>query len=833
VDKLVLNSPVMGWDGERNEPRVCHQELRECGATKRTGSRPGDEGMTPSYSGGEAYPLEGMRVLDLSRHLPGAYATKLLVDAGADVVKVEPEGGDPLRSWTLSHVDLHGEDGGLFHYLCTSKRSVVGRPSDAEEWAENADVVVEDLPTGQIDIEKIRGSWPGLVVVSITPFGRAGPWADRTATEFTLQGWCGSIGGRGEPGRIPIQAGGRLGEWVTGVFAATAAVAAWRQARLHGRGDHVDVSMLESMIRVTKPFGLLNKGIGAPTNQLYYQVPGIMPTADGQIGVCLMTRQNYSDFVSLIGHPELDTDELARAEVRFQRRDELLPLAFAWTAARSSDEVAEIFTSVGIVVAPIGNGDNLPYLEQCRATGTFVTNPSGGFPQPRVPYRLSGAPTRPLGPAPDLPRESGPPTWVEPRSKQSSAAPEAVAELPLAGIRVIDFTMWWAGPEATDLLAGLGADVIKVESIRRPDMFRTLTARPGDERWWEYSMGFHVSNRNKRGITLDVQDPDGLALTWRLIRTADVVIENFKPQVFEGLGLTWEAIHQAAPRAVFVRMPGFGLSGPWRDRGAYAPTIEMVTGHASTTGFSPTEPIAPSGPADPNAGLHAAFATLVAIEARDRTGVGMFVEAPMFEAGVSVAAEAVIETSVYGNLLRPAGNRTQHATPQGVFECRGAQRWVALAVEDDEQWVQFAVVTGLDEVVSGGAGYRERLVAEERIEAHLAEWCHSKDRDEIVRLLAERGVPVAPVLFTTEVDTIPQLWSRHFLQRVEHPLTGSELHPTHPFRFASWGAISSIRTAAPTLGQHTEEVLAELGVGPHELKRLSERGVIGTALVTG
>ena len=786
--------------------------------------------MTPSYSGGEGYPLEEMRVLDLSRRLPGAYATKLLVDAGADVVKVEPEGGDPLRGWTLSDVDLHGEDGGLFRYLCASKRSVVGTPSEVVGWAEHADVVVEDLPSGQLDIEEVRKDRPGIVIVSVTPFGRTGPWAERTATEFTMQGWCGSIGGRGEPGRIPIQAGGRLGEWVTGVFAATAIVAAWRRARLHGVGDHIDVSMLESMIRVTKPFGLLNKGIGAPTNQLYYQVPGIMPTADGQIGVYLMSRQNYSDFVSLIGHPELDTDELARAEVRFLRRAEVLPLAFEWTSVRSSAEVAELFNSVGIVVAPIGDGANLPYLEQCRATGTFVANPSGGFPQPRVPYRLSGAPTRPLGPAPDLPRDSGPPAWANPRSIKLPTVAGALPDFPLAGIRIIDFTMWWAGPEATDLLAGLGADVIKVESTRRPDMFRTLTARPDDERWWEYSMGFHVSNRNKRGITLDLQQSDGLALAWSLIRSADVVIENFKPHVFEGLGLTWEAIRKAAPQAVFVRMPGFGLSGPWRDRGAYAPTIEMVTGHASTTGFSPTEPIAPSGPADPNAGLHAAFATVVALEARDRTGLGMLVESPMFEVGMSVAAEVVIENFVYGNLLRPAGNRGQHATPQGVYECHGDRRWVAISVEDDEQWVQLAAVTGLDETVPGGADYRQRLEAAECIDARLAGWCRSKDRDEVVGLLAERGLPVAPVLFTTEVDAIPQLWSRHFLQRVDHPVTGSELHPTHPFRFASWGDTSSIRTAAPTLGQHTEEVLAELGVGPDEIERLRERGVIGTVL---
>ena len=137
------------------------------------------------------------------------YATKLLVDAGADVVKVEPEGGDPLRGWTLSDADLRGEDGGLFRYLSRPSVEVVGTPSEVVGWAEHADVVVEDLPSGQLDIEEVRKDRPGIVIVSVTPFGRTGPWAERTATEFTMQGWCGinrragRAGADSDPGRWP------------------------------------------------------------------------------------------------------------------------------------------------------------------------------------------------------------------------------------------------------------------------------------------------------------------------------------------------------------------------------------------------------------------------------------------------------------------------------------------------------------------------------------------------------------------------------------------------------------------------------------------------------
>ncbi|HEY3702249.1 MAG TPA: CoA transferase, partial [Acidimicrobiales bacterium] len=165
--------------------------------------------------------IKGLRVVDLSTEIAGPYCTKLLADAGADVVKVETGEGDPLRSWTASGAKLGDDVGALFRFLNTSKRSVMGGLGDGavDELVAGADVVVESSPQG-VDVGALHGANAGLTVLSISPFGRRGPWSERPATEFTLQAWCGSTGGRGVPDGPPLYAGGRLGEWVGGAYAA-------------------------------------------------------------------------------------------------------------------------------------------------------------------------------------------------------------------------------------------------------------------------------------------------------------------------------------------------------------------------------------------------------------------------------------------------------------------------------------------------------------------------------------------------------------------------------------------------------------------------------------
>ena len=225
-------------------------------------------------------------------------------------------------------------------------------------------------------------------------------------------------------------------------------------------------------------------------------------------------------------------------------------------------------------------------------------------------------------------------------------------------MRVVDFTAFWAGPAATHSLAAFGADVIKIESIQRPDGIRYSGGMRTDvDDWWEYGWVFHAMNTNKRSVTLDLQSEDGIRLVKELVRQADVVIENFSPRVMDQFGLGADALLELNPRVVVVRMPAFGLTGPWRDRVGFAPTMEQIAGLAWVTGLPDGLPVAPRGACDPLAGAHAAFATLAALEFADRTGRGQLVEVPMIETVLNVTAVQTMEFEVFGTVMERRGNR--------------------------------------------------------------------------------------------------------------------------------------------------------------------------------
>ena len=274
-------------------------------------------------------------MVDFSTGIAGAYATKLFADAGADVVKVEPPEGDPLRRWSASGTDPGDRDGPLFRFLNASKRSVVGGPDDPAVRAlgEGADVVVESngAGPGAFDVAGWRERDPALVVVSISPRGLTGPWATRPSTEFVLQAECGSIGGRGPLDKPPVQAGGRIAEWAAGVYAGPPALAAVRHARRTGQGAHVDVSQLEAMLIATNLFGDLNQSLnGRPPltgPARWIELPSIEPTSDGWVGFNTNAMQMFHDFLVLIERPDwLEDPEMQTFPGRMKRLAE-------WNAA--------------------------------------------------------------------------------------------------------------------------------------------------------------------------------------------------------------------------------------------------------------------------------------------------------------------------------------------------------------------------------------------------------------------------------------------------------------------------------------------------------------------
>ncbi|MCV7103611.1 CaiB/BaiF CoA-transferase family protein, partial [Mycobacterium palustre] len=661
-------------------------------------------------------PFADWRVLELSNGIAASYCGKMFVDAGADVVKAESAQGDSMRRWSAG-----GPAGALFGYLAAGKRSV-NDPAQTAALLAGADIVVTDLTDGWSLDGITSHTASSAVVVAVTPFGTTGPYVDEkvVANEFILQALCGSIAGRGWPDDEPVQAGGRLGEWLAGTVAAAVAAATARHAFRTGRGEVVDVSTFEAMVIAMGGLSTMSASVLGADSLLYQrslELPSIVPTADGMVGFCTITAQQFSDFLVMIDRADLvDDAELASFTGRVARRDEFLGMVTQWTRSRTTGEIVDLAVAFRIPVAPIGAPATLPKVDHFVQRGVFVESEPGVL-QPRVPYRSDAIATRPPGRPPALGADNGCVHWP---ARPRSAAESAADGLPLSDIRITDLTAFWAGPVATQFLGALGADVIKVEGVRRPDGMRFSAGRPPDwDQWWEWGPVFLCSNNNKRGISVELSTNAGRDVALELIAASDLVIENFSPRVMGNFGLTWDAVTAANPRAIMVRMPAFGLDGPWRDRVGFAQTMEQATGMAWMTGHADGPPVIPRGVCDPIAGLHAAFAAIAALAIRDRTGTGMHVESTMVESALNVAAEMVVEYSRNGIELRRNGNRGPGASPQGVYACQGDDEWVALAAMDDAARAALGGLLGAPACGPDESAWRERA---DEIDKLIADW---------------------------------------------------------------------------------------------------------------
>jgi crotonobetainyl-CoA:carnitine CoA-transferase CaiB-like acyl-CoA transferase len=710
---------------------------------------------------------DGVRVVDCTEGIAGAYAAKLLTDLGADVVFTAPL------------------DSPLFEYLRTSQRHV----ADATAFLADCDIVLVGEP-GRVP----TGS--PLVTVSVTPLGHGGPEDGADLTEEVLQARSGSLSVHGHPDRPPLTVGGRVGEYVTGAFAALGAATAWWRAARTRTPEHVDVSMLEAMQMtfVTTPTLMARFPGGRPMAFRWVMIPGNEPTGDGRyVGITTVTTQQWLSLCRVMGRDDLAADdELTTMLGRGLRAGEVNAALQAWTTSQTADEIVAACVAARVPATVLGNGAELPRFDHLQERQVFVRQPGREWLRPRAPFRFHALGDRPL--APPGPADA---PWGT-RDRAGAPDPGAVGERPFAGLRVLDFTAFWAGPFATAWFAAMGAEVVKVEAVQRPDGIRFSAAvRPRDDpQFYEKSGLFHASNLDKRGITLDLGHPDGLAIARRLVERSDVVVENFTPRVLERFGLDYDAVHAIRPDIVMLRIPAFGLTGPWRDRPGFAQTMEQLTGMAWITGYEGGPPIIPGGVVDPMAGTHAALALVAALDHRARTGEGGLVEVPLVEVATAVTAEQVIRYSIDGTLLDRRGEG-------GVYRTRGDDEWVAV-----------------DRA-------RDPLPASER-----ADWCAERDAHDAAAELRSAGIPAAAMVPAFRTDADPQLRARGFFEAVEHPLLGTFEYPTWPVRFAN-GPARYWRAPAPTLGRDTEAVLAELGVTDDELARLRAERVIGTEPVWG
>lgn len=755
-------------------------------------------------------PLAGLHVVEIASEISGPYAAKLLVDLGAEVIKIEPPTGDSLRHWgPFASGVVDPDRAGLFEYLNAGKHavrldlSVTDDLEAARALIAQAHLLIDDSGPGTLEgcglgVDDLQRINPNLVLLRISGFGQSGPFRGRRATPLTLQAASGWISSR-DPERPPVQVGARIPEYVAGAYGALGALTALR-SRPDGRVAEVDVSQLESLLS-TLPYPMLMaqrmRRLGLPANLRSAPMLGVVRAADGWVGINCLTGQHWLDVCAMLGLPEFGEHQLA-IMMGGQERDDFFAKAEPVLAGQTFAEIMELAQALRIPAAPVNDGATVLDCPQYAERGFFVD--AGSFRCPGPPFRFSKISVAQPVSAP-LARTSRTAKWAgDSRALQRSTGP-----MPFTGLRVLDLTTFWAGAYLTCYLGAFGADIVKVESIQRPDGHRYsgAFAYEGDD-WYERSPIWQGTNLNKRDLTLDLTSPRGLDLARRLAAEADVVVENFSPRVVENFGLDYDSLSALNPDVIVVRMPGYGLHGPWRDYVGWALNFEQTSGMSAVTGYPDGPPCNPQGPADPIVGVHAGVALLAALEHRNRTGAGQLIEVAQIEVAAAVTAEPVIEYSMNG-VVRPREGNRRRGCLQGVYPTSEDDVWVALSVPD--QPIDHDV---FDELV--------------------AAWTRTQTAAAIVETLQAQGIAAERVITGDQMYDPEfigaQLDARGYYQELEHRITGPHRYPGWPFRITP-GPRHHHRTAPPTLGQHNDEVLRELGLSAAEVADLRDRRVIG------
>ncbi|MFC1945639.1 CaiB/BaiF CoA transferase family protein [Chloroflexota bacterium] len=380
----------------------------------------------------------------------------------------------------------------------------------------------------------------------------------------------------------------------------------------------------------------------------------------------------------------------------------------------------------------------------------------------------------------------------------------------LSGIRILDFTWVLAGPYATRVLADFGAEVIKIQP-KLQEAEDTPFSR-GYYRMW---------NRNKRGITLDPGQPEGAALVKKLAAKCDVIIENFTPRVMANWGLDYDTLRAVRPDIIMVGMSALGCSGPLRDYTGFAPTAHAISGMTGLTAYPGGPPLGPGfAYADHAAGLFAALAILSALEHRQKTGLGQYIDISETEVMVNLLGEAVVEHTL-------GVGAQKRAVLEGVYPCRGDDRWCAITVATDEEWAALRRVPGIPGWVEEErfANASARQANREELDKLLAAWTSQHTAEEVIHLLQAAGVAVGVVSNAADILRDPQLAARGFFVKTAHSEAGNPVGDAVPLKFSR--SRPSYERPAPTRGQDNDYVYRELlNLDEDKIKQLEADGVI-------
>ncbi len=746
-------------------------------------------------------PLHGLRIIETATGISGPYAGRLLASLGACVVKIEPSDGDPARIQQVDDIPLaEGELSPLFIHLNAGKLNV--KPDDIDpSWADVviAGDVLADLKNSQWDPTRLRSHDTRLVTT--TAWGADAQDAGSIADELLVQTATGFLGFNGDQDLPPLRLPGWQSQYAAGGLASA-------MVQLIGRTDasHIDVSWLGALLTATE----LCYGDALHCQRVRSKVGAHPPTAfpsgaikckDGHFAPGSIRPVDWEMQCLFYGLPEwVDDPELRN---RLKRRnhiqmiwDQITP----WYLEREKREIFELALdspwAAGMVMTPLDTLSD-PHLSERQYLGAIDT-PQGTAIGPTRPFRAPGLPV----------------SDQSVRVKASDPAPVDQQRAPLklrsfSDLRLIEMTISWAGPYVGNILSPLGIEVIKIESTAPFDGFRTQRPydhgmRPGqedlvnDNRFYEAGGLFNAVNKGKKDCVINIATEEGREAFLSLVSNSDGLIANFSAHVLPQLGLDFATLQKINPQFVVVRMPAFGVDGPYSAGVGYGSIIEAMGGIAHRQGYEHEEArVSNIYFPDPTAGIHAANAFLAGVFRADQTGQGMEIDLSQQEAMWQHSGEAIVLASLHGRDIGRLGNRE----PGGGL---------ATFVHTKDHWVA--------------------VVASERNLEPISQLINRADRftgkdfsDEIVSAGAKAQICWDPWTAPAEVPISA------LLDVVDHPVTGPMRHLGSPFTVD--GERPRPTSHAPLFDQDTDAVLAEVGnLDKDTIRRLRAGGFVGGSL---
>lgn len=787
--------------------------------------------------------LGHFRVVELG-DIPASYATRWLADLGADVIKVEPPGGDPNRMLPPFAGNIADPERSLaFIHANTNKRSIVldfARETDRETFTKllgSANLLVEATPLGYVenlgfDDETLRNKFPSTVIVSITAFGRTGPYRHYKGSDAIANATGGFLYGQGDDTKGQCTAPSHLAYQMAGAMAAMLGLAGLRHARITGAGQRIDMSLQEALTfansssiarysrenRLERRPGAKAYG-GAGTNIYRCKDGRYVHFTTNMPHMWKEFAQNWMTDKSLAGpewenprYRDAHSEEVAKAFARFIGEFE-------------ADDFANQAQARHLAAAPLNTIGQFVECEQNRAREWLqeIEHPViGKYKAPGAPMRLSVTPMRVRRPAPLLDQHRKEilaelEKWPAPRIPKQKA--ESARQAMLAGLRMADLTQQYAGPLGTELLAYYGMEVVKIETGTIPSKEREAAVHA-------------CMNRAKLGSTLNLRNSEGKELFKQLVARSDVVVDNFSSGVLERLGFGFDVLQKINPGVVQVVMPGWGLTGPLKSWVAWGWQLLAYTGIMRLWGYpdSPMETRCKIAWPDRVGSVTMALGVLAALEYQARTGQGQFIEAGMLEAQGSMMGPAILDYTVNGNEWDAMGYREilgEPYLPYGCYPCRGEDAWIIIACAGDEQWQRMVKLIGAnswaaDEKYASAAGRKQ---FRNELDQNLSKWTSRYTVRQVFRMLQESGVAAGIPSSGEDLFHDIHLRARGHIVETDAQPWGRITHHGLP-------GIPSLSSAdagrgAPWIGAHNNKVFGEiLGLTKERIDELKDAAAI-------